>query len=196
MTTIVLSKGEHVVGYSVVGSNSSDDDDDEDETNLTYKQIQAIENDQERQDAYEKKAYQEYLAECSSSSDEKEEEDNCLSIWCDLNIVGHPNVPKEEIVIVGGLSIEEGNVQLHHLTICGAKGNGVSLYEKGILSMEDVLVTECGNHGVYANGWDAFLTCTNVEVRQCGGCGVSASGGAYMVFVGDMTMVSVPKILF
>jgi hypothetical protein len=55
--------------------------------------------------------------------------------------------------------------------------------------MEDVLVEQCGNDGVWANGTGVVGRCTNVEVRQCGGSGVAASKGSSITLIGGKTTV-------
>ena len=55
--------------------------------------------------------------------------------------------------------------------------------------MEDVLVEQCGGHGVVAYGTGGVGRCTNVEVRQCGYSGVSAEDGASIALVGAKTTV-------
>ena len=53
--------------------------------------------------------------------------------------------------------------------------------------MEDVLVEQCGSHGVCAAG--VVGRCTNMEVRQCGWSGVFASRGASITLIGAKTTV-------
>ena len=51
-----------------------------------------------------------------------------LEIWSAMNIVGDPGVPKEEIVILGGIHFKkgiQGNCHLQHLTLRQAKFSGV-----------------------------------------------------------------------
>ena len=56
-------------------------------------------------------------------------------------------------------------------------------------TMEDVLVEQCGGHGVFAYGTGVVGRCTNVEVRQCGWSGVLASNGASITLIGAKTTV-------
>ena len=102
-------------------------------------------------------------------------ESNTLKINSAMSIVGRPDVPREKIVVVGGILFNRGipgNCHLQHLTLRQSKASGV----KGISSftMEDVLVEQCGYHGVMAYGTGIVGRCTNVEVRQCGLSGVVA----------------------
>ena len=53
---------------------------------------------------------------------------NYLEISSAMNIVGDPGVPKEEIVVVGGIQFKkgiQGNCHLQHLTLRQAKDSGV-----------------------------------------------------------------------
>ena len=75
-------------------------------------------------------------------------ESTYLKVPSSMNIIGKPDVSKTEIVIVGGIWIEEeipGNVHLQHMTIRQEKGDGL----RGSLSftMEDVIVEQC-DYGV------------------------------------------------
>ena len=117
-------------------------------------------------------------------------EHNTLEIDSAVNIVGDPGVPKSEIVVVGGIRFNRGipgNCHLQHLTLRQARGSGV--YGESSFTMDDVLVEQCGMHGVVA--WDTGVVgrCTNVEVRQCGANGVVASNGASITLIGAKTKV-------
>jgi hypothetical protein len=116
--------------------------------------------------------------------------DDYLVISSAMNIVGDPGVAKEEIVVVGGIYFKkgiQGNCQLQHLTLRQAKGHGVAGFSS--FTMEDVLVEQCGHHGVVASGTGAVGRCTNVEVRQCGWSGVAAYDGASITLIGAKTTV-------
>ena len=100
-------------------------------------------------------------------------DDNTLRIRSAMTIVGRPDVPKEKIVVVGGIKFEkkiQGNCHLQHLTLRQAKSSGVLGWSS--FTMEDVLVEQCGYYGVYASGTGVVGRCTNMEVRQCGMSGV------------------------
>jgi hypothetical protein len=126
---------------------------------------------------------------------EDDVESNTLEISSAMNIVGDPGVPKEEIVVVGGIMFEEGipgNCHLQHLTLRQTKTNGVSGYSS--FTMEDVLVERCKHHGVCVVGTGVVGRCTNVEVRQCGWSGVlvvrcRSSYGASITLIGAKTTV-------
>jgi len=123
-------------------------------------------------------------------TDEDGDDSNALEIASAMNIVGDPGVPKSEIVVVGGISFEKGipgNCHLQHLTLRQAKNCGVYGYSS--FTMEDVLVEQCGYHGVGAEGTGVVVRCTNVEVRQCGESGVVAEGGASITLIGAKTTV-------
>ena len=113
-----------------------------------------------------------------------------LEISFAMNIVGDPDVAKEEILVVGGIFINEeiqGNVHLQHMTICQAKGRGV--YGWSSFTMEDVVVEQCLWAGIWANGTGGVGRCTNVEVRLCGRSGVAAYKGGSVTLIGDKTTV-------
>jgi len=113
-----------------------------------------------------------------------------LEIPSAMNIVGDPGVPKEEIMVVGGIKFKDGiqeNCHLQHLTLRQAKGYGV--YGFSSFTMNDVLVEQCGEFGVYASGTGIVGRCTNVEVRQCGKSGVMARSGASITLIGAKTTV-------
>jgi len=98
-------------------------------------------------------------------------------------------VPKEKIVVVGGIWFKtgiQGTCHLEHLTLRQATGSGV--HGRSSFTMDDVLVEQCG-HGVVASGTGVVGRCTNVEVRQCGGSGVVASEGASVTLIGAKTTV-------
>ena len=74
---------------------------------------------------------------------------NMLVIHSAMFIVGDSGVPKEEIVVVGGIWFKkgiEGNCHLEHLTLRYAKGIGVN--GESSFTMEDVLVEQCEGEGV------------------------------------------------
>jgi len=118
---------------------------------------------------------------------------NTLKIPSAMNIVGDPEVAKEEIVVVGGIQFGfgiPGNCHLQHLTLRQAKKNGV--YGQSSFTMEDVVVEKCGYHGVLASAGGVTGSvgrCTNVEVRQCGESGVLAHFGASITLMGAKTTV-------
>ena len=115
---------------------------------------------------------------------------NHLKINSAMHIVGRPDVPKEKIVVVGGIWFKKGikeDCHLQHLTL-QSKKSGV--FGGSSFTMEDVLVEQCGWHGVVAYGsTGAIGRCTNVEVRQCGYSGVCASNGASITLIGAKTTV-------
>jgi hypothetical protein len=113
-----------------------------------------------------------------------------LIISSAMNIVGDSGVPKEEIVVMGGILFKkgiQGNCHLQHLTLRQAKRNGVG--GQSSFTMDNVLVEHCVNVGVVASGTGVVGRCTNVEVRQCGMSGVFAEFGGSITLIGDKTMV-------
>jgi hypothetical protein len=112
-----------------------------------------------------------------------------LKINSAMKIVGRPDVPKEKIVVVGGIEFKngiQGNCHLQRMTLRQAKGGGVLGYSS--FTMDDVLVEQCGS-GVAAYGTGVVGRCTNVEVRQCGYSGVIANDGASITLIGAKTTV-------
>jgi hypothetical protein len=113
---------------------------------------------------------------------------NSLEIPSAMHIVGDPGLPKEEIVVVCGITFNngiQGNCHLQHLTLRQAMEFGVLGYSS--FTMDDVLVEQCGWSGVCANRTGVVGRCTNVEVRQCGDSGVVASHGASITLIGAKT---------
>jgi hypothetical protein len=114
-----------------------------------------------------------------------------LYIRSAMNIVGDPEVAKEEIVVLGGIDFAkgiQGNCHLQHLTLRPPRfGSGV----EGLSSftMDDVIVEQCEGSGVCAQGLGGVGVCTNLEVRQCGQCGVVAYSGASITLIGAKTTV-------
>jgi len=113
-----------------------------------------------------------------------------LDIDSALNIVGRLGVPKEKIVVMGGIQFFkgiQGKCRLQHLTLRQARGCGV--VGGSSFTMEDVLVEQCVSTGVYAYSTAGVGRCINVEVRQCGMSGMLASDGASMTLIGAKTTV-------
>ena len=113
-----------------------------------------------------------------------------LEIPSATNIVGDPGVLKSEIVVVGGIKFKkgiQGNCHLQHLTLRQARQCGVEGMSS--FTMEDVIVEQCADVGVYAVGTGVIGRCTNVEVRQCGWSGVFAACGASITLIGAKTTV-------
>jgi hypothetical protein len=106
-----------------------------------------------------------------------------------MNIVGRPDVPIEQIVVMGGIEFKKwihGNCHLQHMTLRG-KYDGVRALSP--FTMEDVIVEQCGQHGVIVFGTGVVGRCTNVEVRQCGESGVLAINDASITLIGAKTTV-------
>jgi len=114
---------------------------------------------------------------------------NTLRITSAVNIVGRPDVPREKIVVVGGIHFKkgiQGKCHLQHLTLRQAKEWGV--FGQSSFTMEDVLVEQC-DCGVAASGTGIAGRCSNVEVCQCGGDGVHADNSASIIMIGAKTTV-------
>ena len=117
-----------------------------------------------------------------------------LELVSPMNIVGDPNVPKEKIVVMGGIDIHlkkeiQGSVHLQHMVIQATHHNGVFCGEHSNFTMEDVIVENCPGRGVVAIGKGAVGICTNVEVRKCGMSGVLVHYGASIYLIGPRTKV-------
>ena len=112
-----------------------------------------------------------------------------LKIPSAMNILGDLDVPKEMIVIVGGISFEAGiqkNCHLQHTTLRQAQHNGV--LGMSSFTMEDVIVEQCGDFGVIVVA-GVIGRCTNMEVRHCGKTGVIASMDGSITLAGAKTTV-------
>ena len=116
-----------------------------------------------------------------------------LHISSHMNIVGDTGVPKEEIVVVGGIWFKTGipgNCHLQNLTLRQSKGHGVLGWSS--FTMKDVIVEQCRFSGVCAivrGERSVVARCKNVEVRECGLSGVVVGGGALITLIGDKTKV-------
>ena len=113
-----------------------------------------------------------------------------LQIFSAMNIVGDPDVAREDIVIKGGIYVYggiQGNCHLQHLTLRDAEKCGVNGFSS--FTMDDVLVEQCNSYGVRAVGKGVVARCTNVEVQDCKGSGVNAVNGASITLIGAKTTV-------
>tara|TARA_B110000858_G_scaffold39512_1_gene44867 strand:- start:293 stop:1408 length:1116 start_codon:yes stop_codon:yes gene_type:complete len=112
-----------------------------------------------------------------------------LWIHTAVSIVGDPKEKRDNIDVIGGIRFVEGiqeNCHLQHLSLRQAKRSAV--VGKCSFTMDDVLVEQCGEHGVTASGTGVVGRCTNVEVRQCGMSGVYAHA-ASITLIGAKTTV-------
>jgi hypothetical protein len=117
----------------------------------------------------------------------KGEHQGCGDVRSAVRIVGRPDVPKENIVVLGAIGMSE-NCHLQHMTIRAAEYHGV--YGDCSFTMEDVIVEQCGESGVLVHqNRCAFARLTNVEVRYCVRSGVTAHDGACVTLVGAKTRV-------
>jgi hypothetical protein len=197
ITTIVLGTGRHVVEVLKIEDDKDEDKakdkhEDEDEHEGETKSENNNENEYENENENENENECEKHENQDENKDEDEESsgNNTLEITSAMKIVGRPNVPKEEIVIMGGIefkSVIRGNCHLQHLALCQAKENGV--FGKSSFTMNDVLVEKCSGSGVGVHGTGAVGRCTNMEVRQCGMNGVVVSKGASITLIGAKTTV-------
>ena len=108
-----------------------------------------------------------------------------VNISSELTIVGDPNVPKKEIVVLGGIFIAreiEGCIHLKHMTIRQGILHGVLGLSS--FTMEDILVKQCLINGVIASGISTRSKCHNVVVTDCGQSGVLAWDGATITLSG------------
>jgi hypothetical protein len=119
---------------------------------------------------------------------EHEIDGDYLEISSAMRIVGDPEVPREEIVIVGGIEFNKG-IGMCHLQRLTLRSGGAGVFGWSSFTMKDVLVEKCGEFGVGAWGTGVVGRCTNVEVRQCRGSGVVAQWGASITLSGPKTTV-------
>jgi len=112
-----------------------------------------------------------------------------LEIYSAVNIVGDPTVPKEKVVVLGGIEFKKKvkTSHLQHLTIRQAKDCGVRGYSS--FTMDDVVVEWCESYGVVVSGRPIFGTCTNLVVRQCEKSGILAQRGGSLILKGANTKV-------
>ena len=99
-----------------------------------------------------------------------------LMINASMNIIGSG----KDVVVRGGMFVNKnirGNVHLQNLTIRNVFENGDGVLGESSFTMKDVIVEDCGRHGVVANGPLTVGKCTNVEIRDCGGSVVHHSTG-------------------
>ena len=142
------------------------------------------------EEAVEKVEWDDLLTTIVLGKGEHKIDDEYLEIASAMNIVGDPGVPKEEIVVLGGIDFNrgiQGNCHLQHLTLRQAESCGV--YGHSSFTMDDVLVEQCGWSGVCAVGTGVVGRCTNVEVRQCEKSGVTAMSDASITLIGTKTTV-------
>jgi len=114
---------------------------------------------------------------------------NYLEIPSTMKIVGDSRVPKEKIVVMGGIwwNALQGNLHLQHLTLRQAKQHGV--WGCSSFTMDDVVVERSTFSGVFVMDTGVVGRCTNVEVRFCKWSGVLVNRGASMTLVGPNTKV-------
>jgi len=123
------------------------------------------------------------------STDEYGFKVNYLNIECPVNIVGSPKVlDKRKIVVVGGFKITANGVHVEHLTICGSKYNGV--YAWSSCTLADLMITDCGDFGVFANDSGAVLNCLNIIVSKCQKSGAVAYEEGRIIFRGKRTLIT------
>ena len=120
---------------------------------------------------------------------------NYQKLWFEIFSIDFPITilgkgDKTKVHVTGGFKIEEGvqgNVHIQNMTIRQSKACGVA--GKSPFTLEDVIVEQCGQFGVYAYGTACVARCTNVEVRQCKMSGVSAGEGGSITLMGPKTTV-------
>jgi hypothetical protein len=123
-----------------------------------------------------------------------------LRISFAMNIVGRPDVPKEKIVVFGGFYFNkgiQGNCHLQHMIIrqthfgCENEGwwkvTGVTVCSH--VTMEDIIVEQCGECGVRVHGTGGVGIGTDLEVHHCRAHGVCTSEGGSMTLIGAKTTV-------
>jgi ankyrin repeat protein/uncharacterized protein YoxC len=117
-----------------------------------------------------------------------EDDKNYLHIKCPVNIVGSPKVlDKSKIVVVGGFYITANGAHVEHLTIRHKKGYGV--YGKSSCTLTDLMIDQCV-YGVFADGSDVVLNCTNIMVSKSIYSGVVAYDGGTIILRGNRTLIT------
>ena len=112
-----------------------------------------------------------------------------LNIKDPVNIVGSRDVlDKSKIVVVGGFWIAANGVHVEHLTIRHKYGSGV--FGKTSCTLTDLMIDQCGGHGVSAYGSDVVLNCTNIMVSKCINSGVCAQYGGTIILRGNRTQIT------
>jgi hypothetical protein len=135
---------------------------------------------------------------------EPDNETNCESIKCSVNIFGAWGIDKSKIVVLGGFKIIKnicGNVHLGNMSIrppISRKGlHGVMGLSS--FTLENVVLKGNGGdhldykHGVFVDGaanHSIVARCKNVQVSQFGGSGMFASNGATIILSGTETKVN------
>ena len=112
---------------------------------------------------------------------------NYLDIDYRVNIVGSRYWDKSKIVVEGGFLIRANGVHVEHLTIHRGT-HGVKA--KSSCTLNDLMITDCGGCGVWVQGSDVVLNCTNIFVKKCNNSGVYASDGATIILRGRGTLIT------
>jgi len=123
--------------------------------------------------------------------DKDEFDQNVLHINFPIHIVGREDLSKNQVLFLFGIAmdgnIHQGNVHVQNLTIRNAERSGV--LGRGAFTLEEVVVEQCGGHGVVASGTLDVGVCTNVEIVDCGKSGVFVASGGSVTFIGAKTSV-------
>ena len=114
-----------------------------------------------------------------------------MNIKCPVNIVSSPDVlDKSKIVVEGGIFIYRsvnGNVHVEHLTIRGSESCGVEGWSS--FTLNDLIIEQCGEDGVLAEGSSTIGRCCNVVISKCQMNGVCAMDGASIILEGSETSI-------
>jgi len=97
-----------------------------------------------------------------------------------IHLVGETGVLQGESISMTqgkmGIALDKGaSATLKHVDILDPTGVGIALLG-GILSLDDVLISKGGDHGVHATAPDQTSTFNNVWIDQCAGAGIWAEG--------------------
>lgn len=94
-------------------------------------------------------------------------------------------------IINGGLFISdniEGNIYLENLHISHRLGTGI--IGKSSFIVKNVSIRNCEDDGILLYGPSVNTTCTNVQVLNCRGIGISSENGANVVIGGIRTKIN------
>jgi hypothetical protein len=101
-------------------------------------------------------------------------------------ISGDPNVPKEDIIIDGGIYVNQTGVQISNISI--GHRHGTAIYGEKSYALNNVTVLK-SDFGIGAGGGHVIATCNNVEVKYCTSSGVVALNNGTIVLMGLKTIV-------
>ena len=115
---------------------------------------------------------------------------NYLDINVPINIFGKHGLNKKDIIIDGGIRVNQfikGNVHLENMTISHKERAGLRCLSA--FTIKDIIFSHCKMFGFWACGPSAIGIATNVEVHHSGNSGVCASHGGIITVMGENTSI-------